>query len=139
MKVGEETAELDNPESFFTIRRAFLHDFSCLRIYLGMGMWPVLVFLLVFVSIVGVLPNKRLHLGQSERLGRLAATAVGEARVHKPSRTRLLQGFECSGPADCVPHWTHCSCCRILEHDKAPFLTMATVSVTTSVIGKRHS
>ena len=31
MKIGEETAEVqqvkDNPESFFTIRRAFLHEF----------------------------------------------------------------------------------------------------------------
>ena len=47
MKIGEETAELQqvkgNPESFFTIRRAFLHDFSHLSIYLGMGMSPVLV------------------------------------------------------------------------------------------------
>ena len=41
MKIGEETAELQqvkgNPESFFTIRRAFLHDFSHLSIILGDG------------------------------------------------------------------------------------------------------
>ena len=68
MKIGEETAELqqvkDNPESFFTIRRAFLHDFSYLSIYLGMGMSPVLVLSLVFVSIVGDLLGKRLRFGR---------------------------------------------------------------------------
>ena len=68
MKIGEETAELqqvkDNPESFFTIRRAFLHDFSYLSIYLGMGLSPVLVLSLDFVSIVGDLLGKRLRFGR---------------------------------------------------------------------------
>ena len=68
MRIGEETAELQqvkgNPESFFTIRRAFLHDFSHLSIYLGMGMSPVLVFSLAFVSIVGVPLGKRLRFGR---------------------------------------------------------------------------
>ena len=67
MKIGEETAELqqvkDYPESFLTIRRAFLHDFSYLSIYLGMGMSPVLVLSLVFVSIAGVLLGKHLRFG----------------------------------------------------------------------------
>ena len=131
MKIGEETAELqqvkDNPESF-------LHDFSYLSIYLGMWMSPVLVFSLVFVSIVGVLLGKRLRFWRWERLGPLAATAVGEAWAHKPSRTRLLPGFECSGPADWSTLKTHS--CRILEHDKVPFLTMAPVSVLLQFLAK---
>ena len=52
------------------------------------------------MSIVGVLLGERLRFGRKERAGHLAATTVREAWADKPSRTRLLPRFECSGPAD---------------------------------------